>query len=102
LIRIAGTGLSGSVSGITPPITQYQVGYLKSSPKPADADTCFGYQYPPYYTSTGNIETGLIAYLDPYGNTPLTGFQSFVDLYGEAWGIDRNTGEIGYGSGFFC
>jgi len=102
LIRIAGTGLSGSVSGLTPPITQYQVGYLKSSTKPAGSDTCFSFSYPPYYTSTGTIQTGLIVYIDPYGNTPLTGFQSFVDLSNEAWDINKFTGEIGYGSGFFC
>lgn len=102
LLRIAGTGLSGSVSGITPPITQYQVGYLKSSPKPAGSDTCNAYSTPPYYTSTGTIQTGLIVYIDPYGNTPLTGFQSFVDLSNEAWDINKLTGEIGYGSGFFC
>jgi len=102
LIRIAGTGLSGSVSGLTPPITQYQVGYLKTSTKPAGADTCYGYTMPPFYTSTGNIQTGLIVYLDPYGNTALTGYRSFVDLSGEAWDIDRFTGEIGYGSGYFC
>ena len=104
LIRIAGTGLSGSVSGLTPPITQYQVGYLKSSTKPAGSDTCFSFSYPPYYTSTGTIQTGLIVYIDPYGNTPLTGYSSFVDdnVNGEAWDINKLTGEIGYGSGFFC
>ena len=102
LLRIAGTGLSGSVAGFSPPITQYQVGYLKSSPKPAGADTCFSYSYPPYYTSTGTIQTGLIVYIDPYGNTPLTGYGSFVDLSGEAWDLNKTTGEIGYGSGYFC
>ena len=102
LIRIAGTGLSGSVAGLAPTITQYQVGYLKSSIKPADIDTCFSYSYPPYYTSTGTIQTGLIAYVDPYGNTPLTGYGSFVSPDGEAWDINKFTGEIGYGSGIFC
>jgi hypothetical protein len=102
LIRIAGTGLSGSVSGISPTITQYQVGYLKSSYHSAGVDTCFSYSYPPFYTSTGNIQTGLIVYTDPYGITPLTGFGSFVDLSNEAWDLNRITGEIGYGSGYFC
>ncbi len=102
LLRIAGTGLSGSVAGFAPTITQYQVGYLKSSTKPAGIDTCFSYSYPPYYTSTGTIQTGLIAYLDPYGNTPLTGYSSFVNLSNEAWDINSSTGEIGYGSGYFC
>ena len=102
LLRITGTGLSGSVSGLTPTITQYQVGYLKSSINAAGADTCLGYAYPPYYTSTGTIQTGLIVYIDPYGNTPLIGYSSFVDLSNEAWDLNQFTGEIGYGSGFFC
>jgi hypothetical protein len=102
LVRIAGTGLSGSVGGLSPTITQYQVGYLKSSTKPADIDTCFSYSYPPYYTSTGNIQTGLIVYVDPYGITPLTGYGSFVNTNGEAWDLNKFTGEIGYGSGIFC
>ena len=102
LLRIAGTGLSGSVAGLAPTITQYQVGYLKSSTKAAGIDTCFSYSYPPYYTSTGTIQPGLIVYVDPYGNTPLTGYSSFVDLSGEAWDLNKFTGEIGYGSGYFC
>jgi hypothetical protein len=102
LLRIAGTGLSGSVGGITPPITQYQVGYLKSSPKPAGSDTCFSYSTPPYYTSTGTIQTGLIVYVDPYGNNPLTGYASFVDLSNQIWDLDKFTGQIGLNSGLFC
>jgi hypothetical protein len=102
LIRIAGTGLSGSVAGLTPTITQYQVGYLKSSTKSAGIDTCFSYSYPPYYTMTGTIQPGLIVYVDPYGNTPLTGYRSFVSTNGEATEIDSFTGEIGLGSGYYC
>lgn len=102
LIRLAGTGVSGSVGGITPPITQYQVGYLKVSSKPAGADTCNSFTTIPFYTSNGLVTTGLIAYFDPYGNTPITGFSSFVDLYGEAWDMNRTTGQIDYPSGYFC
>ena len=102
LLRIPGTGLSGSVGGLSPTITQYQVGYLKSSTKPAGPDTCNAYSYPPFYTSTGTIQTGLTVYVDPYGNNILTGYGSFVDLANEVWDLDKVTGQIGYGSGYFC
>jgi hypothetical protein len=102
LLKIAGTGVSGSVAGINPTPTQFQVGYLRVSTKPADIDTCSSTNYVPFYTSTGTIQTGLIAYYDAFGQQPITGFRSFVDLSTEAWEIDRYTGEIGYGSGTFC
>lgn len=102
LLRIVGTGLSGSVGGINPPITQYQVGYLKASYFTAGVDTCFSYSYPPFYTSTGNIQQGLIVYTDQYGNNILTGFLSFVDIYGAVWELNQFTGEIGYQSGYYC
>jgi len=102
LIRIPGTGLSGSVAGLAPSNTQYQVGYLKITSKPAGIDTCYAFTTVPFYTSTGTIATGLIAYYDQYGNTPITGYSSFVDLSLEAWEINRTTGEIEYPSGYFC
>jgi len=102
LVRIAGTGLSGSVGGFSPPITQYQVGYLRMSNRPAGAETCNSYTTLPFYTSNGTITTGLIAYFDPYGNSPITGFSSFLDLSLQAWEINSSTGQIGYSSGYFC
>jgi len=102
LIRIAGTGISGSVSGLVPTVTQYQVGYLKSSTDAAGFDTCNAYSFPPYYTSTGTIQTGLTVYVDPYGNNPLTGYSSFVDLSGQVWSLNNVTAVIGLNSGIFC
>jgi hypothetical protein len=102
LVRIAGTGLSGSVGGFSPPITQYQVGYLRMSNKPAGSETCSSFTTLPFYTSNGTVTTGLIAYFDPYGNTPITGFSSFLDLSLQAWEINSFTGQIGYSSGYFC
>ena len=102
LIRIAGTGLSGSVSGFSPPITQYQVGYLRISNRPAGSETCSSYTTLPFYTANGTVTTGLIAYFDPYGNSPITGFTSFLDLSLQAWEINSTTGQIGYSSGYFC
>jgi hypothetical protein len=102
LLYVQGTGLSGSVGGLSPVVTQYQVGYLKVSSKPPGADTCSSFTTIPFYTANGTITAGLIAYVDPYGNTPITSYNSFVDLYGEAWDISSSTGQIGYGSGYFC
>jgi hypothetical protein len=102
LIQIAGTGLSGSVGGLNPDITQYLVGNLKVSIKPADIDTCYSYTYVNVYTSTGTLQTGLIMYADEYGTTPITGYGSVVNTDYEAWDVTKSTGEIGYGSGYFC
>jgi hypothetical protein len=102
LLQISGTGLSGSISGLTPTVTQYYVGTLKVSSKPAGIDTCYSYTFIPIYTSTGTIQTGLIIYGDSYGTAPITGYGSLVDLSGEAWDITKSNGEIGYGSGYFC
>jgi len=103
LLQISGTGLSGSISGLTPPVTQYYVGTLKVSSKPAGVDTCFSYTFIPIYTATGTIQTGLFIYANSYGTAPITGYGSLVDdLTNEAWDIDKFTGQIGYGSGYFC
>ena len=102
LLYVAGTGLSGSVEGINPTATQFYIGYLRVSSKPADIDTCSSTNYVPFYTSTGYIESGLIAYYDEFGTQPITSYRSFVDQSGEAWSIDRYTGQIEYGSGTFC
>ena len=72
------------------------------SNKPAGVDTCSSYTTLPFYTSNGTVTTGLIAYFDPYGNTPITGFSSFLDSSLQAWEINSSTGQIGYASGYFC
>lgn len=103
LLYLQGTGLSGSVGGLNPIITQYYVGTVQVSSKPAGADTCYSYTYVPMYTSTGNIQQGLIAYADAYGTTPITGYGSVTDPYtNETFDMYKGTGEIGYGSGYFC
>jgi hypothetical protein len=102
LLYVQGTGLSGSVGGFNPPITQYQVGYLKVSRKPAGADTCSALETVPFYTFNGLVTTSLVAYYDPYGNTPITGYESFIDLSGQAWDINPSNGQIGFPSGYYC
>jgi hypothetical protein len=75
---------------------------LKVSRRPAGADTCIALESLPFYTSTGLISTGLFAYIDPYGTFPILGYESFIDLSGQAWEIDAFTGQIGFASGYFC
>ena len=55
------------------------------------------------HTADGMITPGQIAYYDQYGITPITGYRYFT--YGggnEVYDINFITGEIGYGTGFFC
>ena len=73
LIRIAGTGLSGSVSGITGPITQYSAGTWRFTSLGARA-ACGSSIQIEIYTANGDITTGQVAYRDQYGVTPLTGY----------------------------
>ena len=104
LIRLNGTGLSGSVGGIVPPApTYYSVGNVKVGTRVADGSVCYSYTIFELYTSTGRINSGDIAYTDPYGTDVLAGYRSLVDPYTlEVYDVDRYTGEIGYGSGYFC
>ena len=109
LIRIAGTGLSGSVGGINPTPTQFSIGTYKLSNESSAALVCSDFTTVAYYqlyTSTGTFQTGLIAYTDPYGNNPVIGWNFMVEGTGgsgqEVYSINSSTGEIGFGSGFFC
>jgi hypothetical protein len=103
LIRLNGTGLSGSVGGITPPApSYYYVGTLKVSSKPAGIDTCYSTTYVPIYTTTGELATGLIAYTNEYGTAFLTQKRSIVNYDDHIWDVNFYTGEIGYDSGDTC
>lgn len=73
LVRIAGTGLSGSVGGIVYPITQYSAGTWQFTSLGARA-ACSSATRIQIFTADGDITTGQVAYRDQYGNTPLTGY----------------------------
>jgi hypothetical protein len=73
LLRIAGTGLSGSVGGITGPITQYSAGTWQFTSLGARA-ACGSTIRIQIFTANGDITTGQVAYRDQYGITPLTGY----------------------------
>jgi hypothetical protein len=73
LVRIAGTGLSGSVGGIVYPITQYSAGTWQFTSLGARA-ACSSTTRIQIFTANGDITTGQVAYRDQYGQTPLTGY----------------------------
>jgi hypothetical protein len=104
LIKIAGTGLSGSISGITPTITQYSAGsnYRFTNLSYSYA-VCNAGNEIEIFTADGMISPGQIAYYDQYGSVAITGYKYFT--YGggnEIYLINQFTGEIGYGTGDFC
>jgi len=108
LLRIAGTGLSGSVSGINPAPTKFSIGTYKVSYVASAALVCGNFTEAAFYqlyTDDGTFATGKIAYTDPYGNNPVIGFDWMVYQTGganEVYSLNPSTGEIGFGSGFFC
>jgi sRNA-binding regulator protein Hfq len=73
LLRITGTGLSGSVGGIVGPITQYSAGTWQFTSGGART-ACSSPIRIQIYTANGDITTGQVAYVDQYGVTPLTGY----------------------------
>jgi hypothetical protein len=73
LIRITGTGLSGSVGGINPPITQYSAGTWNFTSGGA-IYACTSPIEIEIFTANGLLTTGQTAYVDEYGVTPLTGY----------------------------
>jgi len=103
LIRIAGTGLSGSVAGIDTPVTQYYANSQHFTSETYQGAACGSPFEIAMYTADGMITQGQIAYYDQYGITPITGYRYFT--YGggnEVYDINFITGEIGFGTGFNC
>lgn len=104
LIRIAGTGLSGSVGGINPTETTFYAGQVILTPSSNPTYVCSSPITFDVYTVSGRLTQGEILYYDRYAQSPVTGFYYFVETYGgaEIIEINRINGMIGYGSGFFC
>ena len=103
LLRIEGTGLSGSIAGLNPTESTFYAGTVQlangSRPDlPCTSATSFD-----VYTTTGTLTQGLIMYYDRYASSPVLGYYSFVAGPGmETTELNRFTGEIGYGTGYFC
>jgi hypothetical protein len=103
LIRIPGTGLSGSVSGLNPTENTFYAGNLVFSPSSNPIYVCTSPTSFDVYTIDGTLAQGNILYYDRYAQSPITGYYYFTAGYGaETTEVNRVTGEIGYGSGYFC
>jgi hypothetical protein len=84
LLQIVGTGLSGSVAGANSIVTQYSAGTWRFTSSGARA-ACGSVIQIEIYTANGLLTSGQVAYTDPYGNTPLTGYTYFSNgtlIYG--------------------
>jgi hypothetical protein len=104
LVRIAGTGLSGSISGINPTPTTFYAGQVILTPSSNPSTVCSSATTFDVYTVSGTLAQGEILYYDRYSSSPVTGYYYFTETYSgaEIIEINRINGEIGYGSGFFC
>lgn len=86
LLRMTGTGLSGSVGGLNPQPIAYQLpGQYAISQNTNPSYVCNGIANYTIYSSTGVLETSAVLYFDAYGVTPLTGYK---------WILDYNTCEL--------
>jgi hypothetical protein len=97
LIRIAGTGLSGSIAGESAPITQYSAGTWRFTSSGARFACSSAIQIQ-IFTADGGLTSGQVAYRDQYGTTPVTGYTYFSNgtlIYS----INVSTGVIGVVSG---
>ena len=102
LVRIAGTGLSGSVSGLNPTVDAYYAGtfWITTSSNPSIlCNDAFAYDI---YSSTGTIEASAALYFDRYGTSPLTGYRQLLDDSCRIWVIDPATGIVSYDTGDTC
>jgi hypothetical protein len=94
LIRIQGTGLSGSVGGINPPITKYSVGTFTFTNLNNAQAACSSVVNIEIFTTDGHQTSGQIAYYDQYGITPVTGYYYFSNSL-QIYPINVTTGLIG-------
>ena len=103
LLRIEGTGLSGSVGGLNPTESTFYAGTVQLANGSRPDLPCTSAIIFDVYTTTGTLAQGLIMYYDRYASSPVTGYYSFVAGPGqETTELNRFTGEIGYGTGYFC
>ena len=92
LLRIAGTGLSGSA--ITGPISQYSAGTYYFTATNGAQYACSSPIQIQIFTADGLLTSGQIAYYDQYGITPLSGYYFFTNGT-QIYPINHTTGQIG-------
>lgn len=109
LIKVTGTGLSGSVSGVAPVPNKFSIGTYKVSYVSNASLVCGNFTQCAFYqlyTDDGTFATGKIVYLDAYGNNAVTGYSYIVFNTGGGtnpiYGLNSSTGEVGTATGFTC
>jgi hypothetical protein len=98
LLQITGTGLSGSVAGANPTITQYSAGIWRFTSSGAQS-ACSSVIQIEIFTADGMKTTGQVAYYDQYGTTPITGYTFFANG-GPIYKINSSTGVLEASSAF--
>jgi hypothetical protein len=98
LVYLQGTGLSGSVGGINPTVTQYSAGTWNFTSAGALA-ACSSTLQIEIFTANGLKTTGQVAYYDQYGITPITGYTYFT-TGGPIYKINSTTGVLEASSAF--
>jgi hypothetical protein len=96
LIRITGTGLSGSVGGINPGITKYSAGTWSFTSGGA-LTACSSTLDIEIFTANGLLTAGQIAYRDQYGLDPIIGYTFFSNGL-LIYAINSSTGVISVSS----
>ena len=91
---LQGTGLSGSVGGESPPITQYSAGTYYFTNINGAQNACTSPIQIQIYTLNGLLTSGQIAYYDQYGTDPVIGYYYFSNGL-QIYQINVTTGEIG-------
>jgi hypothetical protein len=95
LVRIAGTGLSGSVSGINPNEVTFFAGNCRFSSQANPIYVCSSPITIDVYTIDGTLAEGNIMFYDKYAQSRITGFKNFLPGPGQRIvGVDFTTGEI--------
>jgi hypothetical protein len=103
LIRIPGTGLSGSVSGINPTEVTFLAGNVTLTSNSNPIYACSSPINEDVYTIDGAFTQGQILYYDRYAQSKVTGFKWFNPGFGsKIIEINPVTGVIGGNSIFSC
>ena len=103
LIRIPGTGLSGSVSGLNPIVYTFYAGNIRATGASNPIYACSSPITFDVYTIDGTLTQGNILYYDRYAQSPVTGFLNFSTGPGSyVVGLNSTTGEIESTTIFSC
>jgi len=91
LIRIAGTGLSGSFAGS---VSFASAGFFAPSTSPNIRVVCESFlEYVEIFSTTGTVDVGSTLYFDSEATLPLTGYRTLKDGC-DLYSIDPSTGTV--------